>query len=191
MYSNSKIIVLAINPGSTSTKIALFSDYDELFNTAILHSPKDLSSFGDIQEQLEYRADMVERSMLENGYAMEDIDVYSARGGGLAPVTGGVYDVSDLLTTHASIPMSGGPHPAQLASQIAKRFADKYKKRAFVVNPPDVDEFRDIARVSGIKGIERESHVHALNQKEIALRFCESRGLNYNEINIIICHIGG
>ena len=191
MNENEKTKALAINPGSTSTKIALFSDYDVLFSVSIKHSPEDLALFGDIQDQLEYRTEMVAKSVAENGYAMEDVDVYCARGGGLVPVTSGVYAVSELLATHASIPMSGGPHPAQLASQIAKRFADKYKKPAFVVNPPDVDEFCELARVSGIRGIERESHVHALNQKEIALRFCKSRGLDYGSLNIIICHIGG
>ena len=162
-----------------------------LFNVTIIHSPEDLNAFEDIQDQLEYRTQMVERAMNENGYSLERVDVYSARGGGLVPIIGGVYLINDLLVEHAAIPMSDGPHPAQLASQIVKKFADKYGKRAFVVNPPDIDEFSEVARITGIKGIERESHVHALNQKEIALRFCSQRGLAYNDVNLIVCHIGG
>ena len=183
--------VLAINPGSTSTKIALFDEHDELFSISIFHTPEDLKPFAEIQDQLEYRTSMVERTMREKDFAMEDVDVFAARGGGLVSVESGVYAVSDLLIHHASIPMSNGPHPAQLASQIARKFAEKYGKSAYVVNPPDVDEFSEVARITGIKGIERESHVHALNQKEIALRFCNLRKLRYSDINLIICHMGG
>jgi len=185
-----KIRVLAINPGSTSTKIALFDDYDELFSASINHSTEELKAYGDIQDQLDYRTGTVETSMKDNGFRMEDVDVFAGRGGGLLSVAGGVYDVSDLLAEHASKGMSG-QHPAQLASQISKRFADIYGKRAVVVNPPDVDEFCDAARITGVKGLYRESHIHALNQKEIALRFCSERGLRYNEVNLIICHLGG
>ena len=84
-----------------------------------------------------------------------------------------------------------GQHPAQLASQICSQFAEKHGGRAFIVNPPDVDEFEDISRITGIKGIYRESHIHALNQKEIALRFCKERNLKYEDVNLVICHIGG
>lgn len=188
--NNRKIRVLAINPGSTSTKIALFDDYDELFRMTIRHSADDLQGFGDIQDQLGYRAETVEKAVAGKGYALEDIDVFSGRGGGMQPVEGGVYAVSDLLASHASRG-AAGQHPAQLAPQIAKQFADRYGKLAFVVNPPDIDEFIDIARVTGIRGIYRESHVHALNQKEIAKRFCESRGRSYKDANLIICHLGG
>ena len=186
-----KTRILAINPGSTTTKIALYDDYDELFFAAVQHRPEDMKGFDEIQDQLEYRAGTLEAAMLENGHAMDEVDAYAARGGGLVSVSSGVYAVSDLLVSHASIPMSAGPHPAQLASQIAKRFADKYGKRAFVVNTPDVDEFCALARITGVKGIYRDSHVHTLNQKEIALRFCKSRDLDYSSVNLVLCHIGG
>ena len=186
-----KIRVLAINPGSTSTKIALFDDYDELFRMTINHSTDELMFFADVQSQLGYRADMIEKAIIENGYTLEDIDVFSGRGGGVKPVIGGVYEVTELLTSDAAAFMSGRGHPAQLGSQIAKKFSDEYGKRAVVVNPPDTDEFSDMARITGLSGVYRESHIHALNQKEIALRFCEARGLKYDEVNLIICHLGG
>ena len=192
MYKvSSKIRVLAINPGSTSTKIALFDDYEKLFSMAVRHAPQELGMFPDVQEQLEYRTVMVERSMSDNGYALGDVDVFSARGGGLVPVTGGVYKVTDLLVSHAAVAMNGMHHPAQLGPQIAKKYADKFGKIAFVVNPPDTDEFWDLARISGIRGLYRESHLHALNQKEVALRFCRERALNYEGLNLILCHTGG
>ena len=87
--------------------------------------------------------------------------------------------------------MSGRGHPAQLGSQIAKKFSDEYGKRAVVVNPPDTDELCDVARIAGLRGVYRGSHIHALNQKEIAIRFCAARGLSYDEVNLIICHLGG
>ena len=186
-----KIIrILAVNPGSTSTKIALFDDTDEVFSETIRHAAEDLTDFKEIQDQLIYRRDTVEKTMAEKGYALADVDVFVGRGGGLLSVTGGTYDVNPLLVEHASKGMSG-QHPAQLASQICGQFADKYTGRAFIVNPPDVDEFEDISRITGIKGIYRESHIHALNQKEIALRFCKSRGLHYADANLVVCHIGG
>jgi len=183
--------ILAINPGSTSTKIALFDDMEPLFISSIEHSIDELKEFAEVQDQLSYRTETVKRAMADNGYSLESVDVFAGRGGGVVPVSGGTYIVCDLMADHAARAMSGGPHPAQLAPQIAKLFADKFGKKAFVVNPPDVDEFCDLARVSGIKGLFRESHIHSLNQKEIALRFCASRGLEYDNVNLVICHLGG
>ncbi|MCL2366718.1 MAG: butyrate kinase [Oscillospiraceae bacterium] len=185
-----KVRVLAINPGSTSTKVALFDDYDVLFSAAIHHTPDELADFPDIQSQLEFRTEMIEKTMLEKGFAMEDVDVFSGRGGGLLSLTGGVYTISDLMVSHAEKGMAGA-HPANLAPQIAKQYADKFNKHAVVVNPPSIDEFCDEARITGIKGLYRQSHIHALNQKEIALRFCAERGLEYDALNLIICHLGG
>ena len=185
-----KVRVLAINPGSTSTKIALFDDYDELFRMTIEHSSDDLKGFTDIQDQLEYRTETVRKAMEEKGYDVGSVDVFCGRGGGLMPLEAGVYKVSGLLADHASRGMSG-QHPAQLASQIAKNFADRYSRQAFVVNTPDVDEFSELARVTGVRGTYRDSHIHTLNQKEIASRYCASRGLKYEHVNLIICHLGG
>ncbi|MCL2200888.1 MAG: butyrate kinase [Oscillospiraceae bacterium] len=186
-----KIRILAINPGSTTTKIGLFDDLDLLFETSIAHSATDLKKFPTVQSQLNFRIGTVEKTMSEHGYAMADVDVYSARGGGLASVEGGVYEVTELLVQHASSGISGTDHPAQLGSQIARNFGITYGKPAYIVNPPDTDEFVDVARITGLKGIYRESHLHALNQKETALRFCQEHGLNYEDVNLIICHTGG
>lgn len=185
-----KIKILAVNPGSTSTKVALFEDYDEVFSLSLEHAAEDLKGFSEVSEQLTYRSDMVESALKAKGHELSEVDVFVGRGGGLLPLAGGTYEVSDLLVEHAAKGMTGR-HPAQLGSQMARRFADRYGKRAFVVNPPDVDELCDVARVTGIKGIYRESHIHALNQKEIAIRFCKDRGVAYSDANLIICHLGG
>ena len=182
--------VLAINPGSTSTKIALFDEHNKIFAESIMHTPDELNRYKDVQDQLEFRTEAVERTIAKSGYALNEVDVFVGRAGGLLSVDCGVYEASDLLVKHASIGMTG-QHPAQLGPQISKNLAVKFGKRALVVNPPDVDEFSDVARVTGIKGIYRESHVHALNQKEIAMRYCSERGTKYEKVNLLICHIGG
>ena len=182
--------ILAINPGSTSTKIALFDGEAALFSQTIDHPADALRPFKDIQDQLGYRRETVETTMTQRGFPLETVDVFVGRGGGLLPLVGGTYAVTALLAEHASRGMSG-QHPAQLASQICLQLAERFGKKAYVVNPPDVDEFDDIARISGIRGIYRESHIHALNQKEIAIRFCAGRGLRYEEVNLVICHLGG
>ena len=182
--------VLTINPGSTTTKIAIFEDEHEVFREKIVHSAKELAPYPEVQDQLDYRTAVVRKTIEAAGFALSDINVFSGRGGGILACTGGTYRVTDLLFDHASRGMSGD-HPAQLASQICRRFADEVGGDAFVVNPPDVDELDDISRVAGLKDVYRESHLHALNQKEIAIRFCASRGLKYADARLIVCHLGG
>ena len=185
-----KTRVLAVNPGSTSTKIALFEEYDELFGITISHPAEQLKRFGSIQDQLEYRRDAVERTMAEKGCPMAEVDVFSARGGSLYPAAGGTYRVTELVVDHASRGLHG-EHPAQLASQICFAFASKFDKQAFIVNPPDCDELQDISRITGLRGVYREGHIHVLNQKEIAIRFCKARGNKYEDVNLVIAHLGG
>jgi butyrate kinase len=112
------------------------------------------------------------------------------RGGGLVAVKGGAYLVTDRLLEDARKGMAG-QHPAQLASQICALYLKEYGGKAYIVNAPDVDEYDEIARVSGLKDIFRQSHTHALNQKEIAIRYCEANGLLYDATNLILAHIGG
>ncbi|MDR1250167.1 MAG: butyrate kinase [Treponema sp.] len=182
--------VLAINPGSTSTKIAIFDNDREIYKETIDHPAEELRQFKEIQDQLLYRKETVEKSVAAQGLSLESIDVFVGRGGGLVPCLGGTYGINDVLVDHASRGMSG-QHPAQLASQICRLLIDRYGGQGFVVNPPDTDEFEEIARVSGVKGLYRESRIHALNQKEAALRYCKQAGVNYASSRFIICHIGG
>ena len=185
-----KTRILVVNPGSTSTKVALFDDYDKVFSLTLDHEAEDLQKFKEVSEQLGYRTDVVAKTMADNGFEIKDVDVFVGRGGGLLSLAGGTYEASGLLIEHATMGMPG-QHPAQLGSQIVRRFADTYGGSAYVVNPPDVDELCDAARVTGIKGVYRESHLHALNQREIALRFCRERGIAYEDTNLVVCHLGG
>lgn len=182
--------ILAINTGSTSTKIALYRGNEELFKTLIEHNPQEMKTFIEIQDQLSYRQKIIEEEVKKQGYEMEDIDVFVARGGGTQSVVGGAYIIDEVLANDARIALPG-QHPAQLGSQICWLFQKQFGGVGYVVNPPNIDEFQDLARMTGIKGIFRESHNHALNQKEMAHRYCQEKKLAYTDCNLIITHIGG
>jgi butyrate kinase len=118
------------------------------------------------------------------------MDAFSAYSGGLASTPGGIFPVNAAIMEDCT---SGRlfEHPAILGAQIIHAFSQETGKPAFLVNPPDVDEFEDLARISGIKGIYRESHVHVLNQKEVAIRAAKELGKKYEESNFVVCHVGG
>ena len=182
--------VFAINPGSTSTKIAMFEGEKEIFSRNISHDAEKLKEFKEISDQLPYRKEMILNVLKEEGQTLEGVDAFSARGGGLVNVEGGVYTIGEKLLEHARECYTV-KHPATLGAQLADAFSKEFGGVAFVVNPPDVDEFQDVARVTGLKGVYRESRIHALNQKEIGIRFAAKQGKKYEDMNLIICHIGG
>lgn len=182
--------VFAINPGSTSTKIAMFEGDKEVFSQNISHDAEKLKEFKEISDQFDYRKETILKELAEAGQTLEGVDAFSARGGGLVNIEGGVYQVGEKLLEHARVGYTV-KHPASLGAQLADAFAKEYGGVAFVVNPPDVDEFTDVARVTGLKGIYRESRIHALNQKEIGIRYAAKLGKKYEDLNLIICHIGG
>ena len=187
-----KYKVFTINPGSTSTKIALFEGENCVFSKNVSHDASELAKFASIPEELPYRRDMILKLLEESGVSLEDVDVFVGRGGGLLSVEGGTYRVTELMLEHARACINGVIHPAALGSQLANEFAVKYGAQAMVVNPPDVDELQDLARLTGIKGVNRIIHLHALNLKETAIRHSRQvLGRDYGEVNLIVCHIGG
>lgn len=183
--------IFVINPGSTSTKIALFEGGSNVFSSNIKHDASKLGEFKEISDQLPYRKEMILDALKENNISLEGVDAFVGRGGGLFPLLGGTYEIDDLILDHARTGANGINHPAQLGSQLAEELRKEYGGKGFVVNPPDVDEYEDIARVTGIKGILRTSHIHALNHKETAIRHANSIGRRYEDCNFIVCHIGG
>lgn len=182
--------IFAINPGSTSTKIAMFENDEEIFSKNVSHDAEKLREFKEISDQFGYRKQTILNELKAAGQSLENVAAFSARGGGLVNVEGGVYTVGEKLLEHAKAGFTV-KHPATLGAQLAAAFAGEYGGAAFVVNPPDVDEFSDVARVTGLKGIYRESRIHALNQKEIGIRYAAKQGKKYEDMNLIICHIGG
>ncbi len=183
--------ILSINPGSTSTKVGCFEGEKELFTVNVSHDAAKLKEFQTISDQLPYRTETILTALKEAGIDLSTIDAFVGRGGGLLAVEGGTYRVNDVLLDHAVRGANGVQHPAQLGSQIANGFAKQYGKPAFVVNPPDTDELALPARMTGIKGVYRNVHLHALNLKETAIRHSRKNGWKYEDKNFIVCHIGG
>ena len=181
--------IFAINPGSTSTKIAYFENEDKIFSLNIDHEASDLAKFSEVSEQLEYRKRMIVEALVAQGLDLSKADAYVGRGGGQGSIESGTYEINELFIEN--VKNSPIKHPATLGSQIAYDLSKQYGGASFVVNPPDVDEFDDIARVTGVRGVYRESKLHALNQKEVAIWYAESVGCKYEDINVIVAHIGG
>ena len=184
--------VFAINPGSTSTKVAMFDGDQCIFSKNVAHDAAELAKYPDMTAQLPYRRDMILALLKEEGLTLDGVDVFVGRGGGLLSVEGGTYEIDDLILEHARTCANGVIHPATLGSQLAHEFAVQYGAKAYVVNPPDTDELQDLARMTGIKGVHRTVHLHALNLKETAIRHSkEVLGKKYSECNYVVCHIGG
>lgn len=183
--------VLVINPGSTSTKVGLFDGERAVFTVNVAHEASELAKFAGVSDQLPYRVGLIEQALAENGVELASIDAFVGRGGGLLPLPGGTYEVDDVLLDHATRGANGVQHPAQLGPQIAHAFAGRVGKPAFVVNPPDTDELCDEARMTGVRGVYRHVHLHALNLKETAIRHAASAGRAYEECRFVVCHIGG
>lgn len=183
--------ILTINPGSTSTKVGCFEGDKELFTVNVSHDAAKLKEFATISDQLPYRKETILSALKEADIDLATIDAFVGRGGGLLAVEGGTYRVNDVMLDHAERGANGVQHPAQLGPQIAGGFAEQYGKPAFVVNPPDTDELTLYARMTGIKGVYRNVHLHALNLKETAIRHSQSKGWRYEDKNYVVCHIGG
>lgn len=183
--------VFAINPGSTSTKIALIEDDKTLFSANVSHDAAKLAEFDGISAQLPYRKATILTLLEENRVSLEGVDAFVGRGGGLLPLEGGTYEIDEILLDHATRGANGVQHPAQLGSQLAEEFRKEFGGKGYVVNPPDVDELQDLARMTGIKGVYRSAHLHSLNLKETAIRHATSMGKKYEECNFVVCHIGG
>ncbi len=185
-----KYKIFTINPGSTSTKVALFENDTELFSADVSHDAAKLKEFREIGDQFPYRKETILAELAKKNISPKEIDAFVGRGGGLVGLEGGTYTINEILLHHARIGFTV-KHPATLGSQLAHDFATTYGGKAFVVNPPDVDEFDPIARVSGLSDVYRESRGHPLNQKEVAIRYAAEIGKRYEDLNLVISHIGG
>lgn len=181
--------VLAINPGSTSTKIAVFEGEREIFKKNVDHDAEKLKEFATINDQFDYRVETIMDALREHNVSIDECDAFVGRGGSLNSCEGGTYAVNDAML--GFIKTSKVRHPAALGCQIAYSFASKKGVPAYIVNPPDIDELTDKARVTGLKGIYRESRVHALNQKETAIRVAKDLGGKYEDFNFVVAHLGG
>jgi len=182
--------ILVINPGATSTKIAVYEDTTELFKAGVDHSASDLAPFSAVIEQLDYRHQLIARVIKEAGFSMTDFSAVCGRGGLLRHVPSGTYTVNDQMIEDIKHPPYG-EHASNLGAILAKSFADEIGIPAFIVDPVCVDELADIARISGFEGMERQSFFHALNHKGMARRAAKQLGARYEDLNLIVVHMGG
>ncbi|MGI6204584.1 MAG: butyrate kinase [Anaerovoracaceae bacterium] len=182
--------ILVINPGSTSTKVAVFENEKEIWRESINHTTEELAKYPVIADQLEMRKACVVKALEDHGEDMKDFAAVAARGGCIVPVEMGAYEVNDLVCDIA-MHRPGDQHPSNLASVIGKQLADSVGIKAYFYDSTMVDEFDEIHKMSGFKGIRRPSSGHQLNARAAALKFCEDNGLEYKEQNIIVTHLGG
>lgn len=182
-------VVLAINPGSTSTKIGLFKDNQCLVKETLRHTVEETSPELMREEQAAFRRDAVMRFIMEKKISPEEINALVVRGGLLRPLKSGTYEVDDLLY-HDLITAKFGWHASNLGSVIALPLGRKLGIPVYTVDPVTVDEFESPARYSGLKGLSRLSMSHALNMKAMARRAAALTGKTYDELNLVVVHLG-
>lgn len=184
-------LILAINPGSTSTKIAVFRNTREIFLKSIKHSSDELSQFARITDQYSFRKHIILKELEGAHIETQGIILVVGRGGLVKPIASGVYVVNEALIEDLKIGVQG-QHASNLGGLIAHDIAESIPgARAFIADPVVVDELEDIARISGHPLFERVSIFHALNQKAIARQHAKSISKSYEELNLIVAHLGG
>ncbi len=182
--------VLVINPGSTSTKIAVYEGNTALFSENVDHSAEELAAFPSIASQYQFREDKIKALLDRKGFDMRSLSAVVGRGGLLKPIPGGVYRVNEAMKADL-LAAKYGEHASNLGALIAARLAAQLGLSAFIADPVVVDELSDLARVSGHKLFRRVSIFHALNQKAVARRWCRENGRSYEDVNVIVAHMGG
>lgn len=182
--------ILVINPGGGSTKIAYYEGRKEVKKATIPHSPQELEKFPDLLSQLSYKKKKIEDKLLEWELKLEKLDCVVGRGGLFHPLESGTYLVNQKMLDDIKNGMVQGDHPSNLGALLAYEFAAPYNKPAFVVDPVSVDEFIPESRLSGLPEIERKSLSHILNMKMVAKKSAESMGKKYEDVNLIVAHLG-
>ncbi|MBZ9637043.1 butyrate kinase [Clostridium sp. FP1] len=182
--------LLMINPGSTSTKIGVYEDENEVLVETLRHSSEEIGKFEGIYEQFNFRKDVILNVLKEKNFDINTLDAIIGRGGLLKSIEGGTYAVNDAMLNDLKIGVQG-QHASNLGGIIASEIGKSLDIPAFIVDPVVVDEMIDVARISGMPEIERKSIFHALNQKAVAKRYAKENGKKYEEINLIVAHMGG
>ena len=182
--------VLVINPGATSTKVAVFEEEQELLKKSIVHTAQELEGFDRVIDQAEFRQRAVLEAVAEGGFRLEDFDAVCGRGGLYRPIPSGTYAVSDRVMQDVE-QAPYGEHPSNLGAYLARRIGDMAGIPAFFVDPVCVDEMTEVAHVSGFAEFRRLSQFHALNQKSVGRKAARQLGKSYEEARLIVCHLGG
>jgi len=186
-----RYLILAVNPGSTSTKIAVFKNAKSVFLKTIRHSSENLEKFERITDQFHFRKDMVIRELEDSEVDINQLSAVVGRGGLIKPVESGVYEVNEAMVNDLR-EAGRGEHASNLGGLIAMDIAESLPDaRAFIADPVVVDEMQEVARLSGHPYFQRRSIFHALNQKAIARSHTKTLDRDYEDLNLIIAHLGG
>ncbi len=190
MTTKEEALILAINPGSTSTKISLFEGEKEILTETIQHKIEELARFNRASDQDLYRMELIVQFLREKKVPLDKIKAVVGRGGLVRPIEGGTYIVTEQMVADLKRGIMGD-HPSNCGGLIAYAISKLLGCPAFIVDPVVVDEMQDIARISGMPLIERKSIFHALNQKAVARETAKKLGKKYRECNLIVAHMGG
>ena len=181
--------ILAINPGSTSTKIAVYKNEDQLFTTSISHTPEELAGFKSVIDQFEWRKGLILKALADNNIDVNKLSAVVGRGGVISPIESGVYEVNDDL--RRDLLNARMQHASNLGGLLARDIADSIGVKSYIADPVVVDEMMPYARISGVPELPRESIFHALNQKAVARLFAKESDKKYEDLNLVVCHMGG
>ena len=182
--------LLIINPGSTSTKIGVYEGEKEILEETLRHSAEEILKYDTIFDQLDFRKEVILKVLKEKGIDINELDAVVGRGGMLKPIEGGTYEVNEAMVEDLKIGVQG-PHASNLGGILSNEIAKEIGKKAFIVDPVVVDEMEDVARLSGVPELPRKSKFHALNQKAVAKRYAKEHNTSYEDVNLIVVHMGG
>jgi len=182
--------ILVINPGATSTKIAVYDGEKMSFCEVVRHHDNQLSSFSSILDQLEYRKGLILEALGKIGLSPKDLDATVGRGGAFKPLVSGTYKVNKAMVADVLSGNVAADHASNLGCLLASEIAKPHGIPAFIVDPVSVDEFDEVARYSGLPELERKSLSHALNLKAVARRAAEKLKKPYEKLNLVIAHLG-
>ncbi|WP_066293757.1 butyrate kinase [Bacillus sp. FJAT-29937] len=182
--------ILVINPGSTSTKIGVFDNDLSILEKTIRHESDEINAFENIIDQYEFRKNVILETLDKEGFNISKLSAVCGRGGLLRPIEGGTYSVNEVMLKDLREGYAG-QHASNLGGIIAYEIASALNIPSYIVDPVVVDELAPIARISGFSLIERKSIFHALNQKAVARRAAKEIGKKYEELNLIVTHMGG
>lgn len=181
--------ILAINPGSTSTKVALYEDERPLFDFTLRHTTEELQRFTDILQQLDWRRGLILEGLRARSVSLGELAAVIGRGGLIRPVPGGVYEVNSRM--RYDLRNARMKHACNLGGLLAAQIAHMAHVKAYIADPPVVDEMDDVARITGMPMCTRIPIFHALNQKATARLHCRKNGLVYETAHLIVAHMGG
>jgi butyrate kinase len=181
--------ILAINPGATSTKFAIFDDEQLVFKKIVEHRGAELKQFEQVFDQRQYRTKLILDALKEADISLSSLNAVAGRGGILKPLTGGTYAVNDKMLEDLE-KAERAEHPSNLGGVLAYNIANPLGIPAFIVDPVSVDELEPVARISGSPEFERVSECHALNMKAVARKVAKSLGKKYSEFNVVVAHLG-